>query len=270
MKSHPAEFYHAAIHSVYPNAYNIRQPYVLGRISPVFICDTMSGPVVCKFNDRDVINRNYHMSALLNLADIPVPQTLPHSFCGAHFESYDYCPDKTLYERILSGASDAQIFQVYQQAFEIQKNIMQINPRDIDLKWGKYAHETFAINQRAVLPPVLARIYGVIYKALSYGGQMRLQHNDLWKKNILVDENFNLTRLIDLDMIAVSNVNFSAMQMLCRYPLNNYDEIIQCYEDTLATKLNKPAIYSGMRAYNMLQIVTKAFYRGRNFISVRR
>ncbi len=270
MQKHSDEFYCAAIHSVYPNAYNIRQPYVLGRISPVFICDTISGPVVCKFNDSNIINRNYYISELLNLVDVPVPQTMPHSFCGAHFESYNYCPDKTLYEHIRSGLSDTQIFRIYQQVFEIQKNIMQINPRDIKLDWGKFAHETFLVNQRAVLPPVLAEIYGVIYKTLSCGGQMFLQHNDLWKKNMLVDNNFNLTRLVDLDMIAVSNVNFSATQMLCRYPLNNYDELIECYEDTLAVKLNKPAIYSGMRAFNMLHVLTNACYRGRNSVSARR
>ena len=86
MQKHSEDFYVAAIKSIYPLSWNIRRPVVSGYVAEVFFADTPNGTVVCKFNDKDIIQRNYQISQLAQLNNIPVPYTNKHAYLDVNFE----------------------------------------------------------------------------------------------------------------------------------------------------------------------------------------
>lgn len=268
MQLHSEDFYKAAIKSAFPNSWAIRHPNIAGGVSPVFLVNTPDGTQVCKFSEYALNFHNRTTSEILTLADVPVPLTTVHAYFNAWFESYAYCHDKTLHEHITYGATDAQIFRAYQQAIDIQKKITQIEPIKFNPKFCKYASDVFVTTQKMRLNSVLANTYGIVHKLFSQSGKMRLMHNDLQAKNILVDEKMNVTRLIDLDSVALCNESFSVLTMLRVYPLKNYSELMDYYEDTMERKLNRRTIMAGLHILNAIRApqlkLNQMLWRGYN------
>ena len=125
MKKHSEDFYKAAIKTTLKNTWDIRYPEVQGSVYPVFLADTPNGTTVCRFNDADIVFKNHKVSNLLRIYDIPAPQTRVRAYMDTWFETYDYCPDKTLYEYINAGASRKQIFGAYKQTIDLQNQILE-------------------------------------------------------------------------------------------------------------------------------------------------
>ncbi len=253
MKLHSDAFYHSAIKNAFPNSWNLRTPHVPGGVSPVFMCDTPCGTYVCRFSDYDIVFRNHRASNLLALHDIPTPRTTIHAYLDSWFESYEYCPSPTFFERAEKSMSDAEIFDIYKQATDIQRQISDIPPADFKPERGKYMHEIFTTTQKMRVHPILAHTYGFVHRMFSNNGTMRIFHNDLNSKNILVDDNLCVSRLIDLDAIALCNESFSVLMTLRTYPLNNYDEYMDYYEDTMQRRINRRAIMGGLRFLNAIR-----------------
>ncbi len=261
MQKYPQTFYIDAIRSVYPQAKNIRQPDVIGRVGTVLLAETDEGTTVCKFNDMNIIQHNYKISQLLRQLDVSVPKIKTHMFCDAFFETYKYCPDKTLHEFIQQGISKKQIFDIYKQTMYAQKEISEIPHKKLDLGWGKYAYEIFTYNKMQIAPKITTKIKGCLYRMFSTKGQQVLSHNDIQPKNLLVNNDMQLTALIDLDSVALCNENFSVLQTLYAYPSDNYVEYIECYQDITKHKLNQRAILTGLGILQQLRKCKHAIQR---------
>lgn len=253
MPPHSKEFYHAAIKNAFSDAWDVRKPIVPGGVSPVFLCDTPSGTKVCRFSEYEIVFRNRHVSDILNLYNIPAPHARVHTYLDTWFELYNYCPAPTLFEHIKAGMTDAEIFDIYKQATNIQRQISDISPAHFKSSKYKYMHEIFVATQKMRVHPLLAQAYGAIHKLFSYTDEMRLLHNDLNSKNILVDNNKKIACLIDLDAVALCNESFSVMMTLRTYPLGNNLEYMEYYEDTMGRKINRSAIINGLKILNAIR-----------------
>lgn len=253
MKPHSDAFYTAAIKNAFPDAWDVRTPAVPGGVSPVFLCDTQSGIKVCRFSDYNMILRNHYVGNLLNLYNIPVPNTRVHAYLDTRFESYDYCPASTLYEQIQGGMPANKIFDVYKQATDIQRKIADIAPAHFHPPYHGHMYDVFAITQKMRVSPMLAYMYGCTHRLFSGRGEIRVLHNDIYDKNMLVDDAGKLVRMIDLDSIALCNESFSVMMTLRVYPLENHCEYIEYYEDTMQRKINRKAIMTGLKLLNAIR-----------------
>lgn len=250
MNKYNKQNYIDAIQSVYPESWFIRQPEITGSVGTVYLAETPEGTIVCKFNNKKQITRNQSISQLLRTHNLPLPQTQEHIFSDLFFESYKYDPGKTLYERMQNDMTPAQIFDAYKQSMVIQSKISCIDPRTADTNWKEYAYETFAHRKTIENIHVNFAIFDKIYKFLSTHSNLKLLHNDIQPKNIILDDDLKLSSIIDLDTVALCNENFSVLRALRNYPLNNYSEYMDCYEDTVKRKLNRNAIMQGL---NMVQ-----------------
>ena len=268
MSSYSDDFYRAAITTAYPDAVNVRKPVVSGGVSPVFLCDTKTNTVVCRFSKPEIIFHNNDVSNLLKTYSVPVPTTSVHSFLDVWFESYSYCPSATLHERIAAGMPNKDIFDVYKQAIEVQHKISGISTSLFCPPYGKYMSDMFIATQKMRVSAPLARLYGSIHRLFSDCGEMRLLHNDLYSKNMLVNDAGKLDCLIDLDAVALCNESFSVLLALRMYPLDNYNEYMDYYEHTTCRKLNRAAIEKGLKILNAIRgpqlMLNKMFWRGYN------
>ena len=254
MQHHTPDFYHAAIKVTFPNSWNIRKPEVCGAHSPVFLVDTPDGTQVCKFNDPNIVMHNRTVSNLMQMYDIPTPQTKVHAYMDSWFETYPYCPDKTLHEYIVNAQiTSDHIFDAYKQAIDIQRKISQIPPIEFRPQSGRYFADIFKTCMRWNMKRIMADAYALAAKHMSQYGEAKLLHNDIHAKNILIDDKFNVTRIIDLDAIAVCNDDFSVLQTFRSYPLNNYGEYMDYYEDTMGRKLNRTVIMSTLKFLRMVR-----------------
>ncbi len=255
MKLHSDEFYHAAIKNTFPDSWGVRKPDIPGTVSPVFLCDTLSGTHVCRFSEPELVFHNKVVSDLLTIYEIPVPQTQIHAYLDSWFETYEWCPAPTLYEWIQAGMSDRAIFKTYQHAINTQNKISQIPIDEFKPRTHRYASEVFVTTQKMRVQPALANVYGFVHKAFADRGQMRLLHNDLYEKNILVNCDKKLAGLIDLDSVSLCNESFSVLLTLQEYPLDNYSEFMDYYEDTTGRAIKRRAIMHGLK---LLQKIRKA------------
>lgn len=246
-------FYTDAILTTFPYAWNIRTPIIPGGVCPVFLCDTPNGTIVCRFSNYNIACRNKTLGDLLHIFNIPTPRTSVHLFGGRWFESYAYCPEPTLCERMYRGMGDKKIFDLYKQIITTQKQISDIPVSLFKPIACREMHQVFAENQRMRVHPMLASAYGAVHKMFSNHETQRLFHNDLGANNILVDDSGNLEKLIDLDAIAVCNESFSVMMMLRVYPLKNHLEVMDFYEDTMRRNINRNAIITGLKILNAIR-----------------
>lgn len=253
MNPHSTEFYYSAIKNAFPGAWDIRAPRIPGTVCPVFFCDTPSGAKVCRFSEQKIISRNRHVSDLLTMRNVPVPHSYVHVYIDTWFESYEYCPAPTFFECIKSGMTDTQIFDIYKQATNIQRQISDISPTCFKPDNYKHMYEVFAATQKMRVHPTLAQAYGAVHKLFSYTDNMRLLHNDLNSKNILVDSSNQIVRLLDMDSVALCNESFSVMMTLLTYPLDNNLEYMEYYEDTMGRKINRSAIINGLKILNAIR-----------------
>lgn len=254
------EFYVNIILRQYPDCLYIRQPDITGQVGKVFFVVLPTDTIVCKFNDQEIIQRNYQISQILKNRIASIPVTKTHEFSNVYFETYKYCPGKTLFEYIQQGMSADKIFDIYQQAIFVQKEISKINPKELNFKNCKYAHETFAYNVKTRTSNIVTTTKSFIYKVLSNNNQQLLLHNDIQPRNILINGDMQLTGLIDLDSIALCNESFSVLRTLDAYPLKNYTEYIDFYEDTMQRKVNRRAILYGMNLLNQIRSCKQAIF----------
>lgn len=240
MLPHSQEFYHAAIKVAYPDACDIRHPALTGMTAPVFLADVNTTTRVFKFNFAPLVFKNKIASNLLQEYDIPVPCTKIHAYLDTWFESYEYCPLKTLQEHINAGIDDKTIFNAYTKTIEIQNKIANISPREFVTHKLRYYHDILGLFAKRRPFPI--NLYQKSLNAMSRMGKMKILHNDIHPGNILYSPDNNTVRLIDLDAVALCNENFTMMTTLQRYPLNDIDALMGAYRKICGRRLDDNAI----------------------------
>ena len=128
----------------------------------------------------------------------------------------------------------------------------------------KYLQQT----KKMRVHPMLARTYRAVHRLFSDGGDIRVLHNDLYDKNILVNAQAKVERIIDLDAVALCNESFSVMMTLRTYPLTNNLEYMEYYEDTMGRKINRSAITKGLQILDAIRkpqvALNRLLWRGYN------
>ncbi len=253
MTRRSTDFYHAAIKSCHPYAFDIRQPIVAGVVGDVFLADVAPGKTyVYKFNDKPIVQRNYELCETLALIGAPVPRTTVHSYLQTSFEVYPYCTDKTLCEHMRTGMNDNHIFEIYCDVIRAQQKISQINKNEINLGQMASFYQVVNKNIRRASGSSLTHAYMAMLGVMSRVGPQFLLHNDIHMKNILITDEYKFSKMIDMDAISFCNEDFSVMQMLRAYPLDNVSELMDFYEDTMQRKLHRNLILNTVRVLSVI------------------
>lgn len=241
------DFYYAAIKSVDADAYDIRQPAICGKTAKIFFADVCDKIKVYRFTDNFFIRRNNKISQLLALCDIPAPRVQTCCYMRTWFETYDYHPDKTMYEHNLeSPLSDQEKFTIYQELMKIEYAISKISMSDIGNMPYKFYSQIYHVKYKeASTAPVAAARSAAIY-AISRMGKMHLFHNDPTPGNILLSPDRHVSCLIDLDGMCVSNTYFALIKMLQYCPDYMWSDLLRYYETISRQKLPNTMIISTM------------------------
>ncbi len=270
MYRQPDSFYHDAICNIFPDAHHIRRPDVPGMVSPVFLVDTQQTTRVCKFNEPAVLARNAWVARILNDHDVPAPRTSVHGQDNVWFESYSYCPDKTLYEHITLSNPDVCTFNAFQNILSLEHKISQIDVNEFRPSRYRYFYEVHRSNMKNLFSSSLASFYSTFTYLLSQYGTLRLFHNDLHAKNVLTPNGNNISRILDLDAVALGNENFCLTTLLRQYPgpESDYKHLLNFYEELVRRKVNRRVILGTLKILvkirqQRIRLLDRRFMRGK-------
>ncbi len=255
MQHHSTDFYHAAIKSVDACACDIRKPKLMGKIAQVFFADVGPDTYVYRFTDEYFIRRNYKISRLLALCDVPAPRTTVQCYMKTLFEKYKYCPGPTLQEAITTGISDEDIITVYKDVLRAQHQISKIDMNELTGIPNKYYSNIYLKRTLTELPPIVSHASIAAMFVFSRTGKMHLFHNDLNPGNILVSDDNRVSYLLDLDGINVCNTPFSLIRLIQSCPVLQYRELLEFYEELTKQKLPKVQILAML---NLLRTASTA------------
>ncbi len=245
-----------AIRAVCPSASNIRTPNVTGVISPVYIADTDEGTDVFKFNKADMATRNAMISIVLGRFDIPMPRIRVHRHMNMHIERYPFCADQTLFEYMQTNPSMDALTKIYKQLFELQYRISGISREWLCYKKSSFPSVFLETSSQRVAYP-LALTYAGLVALMSKPGVQQIFHNDINTKNVLIDANGNVSRLLDMDGISLSSETFSTFMTLRHAPVAKYDELFDYYESMLGHSINRRVVLSYLTAANTTRLARK-------------
>ncbi len=249
---HTDEFYHDAIKRALPCVQEICTPTVNGTASPVFLAKCPKETMVCKFNDYNIVMHNRKIRELLIDRDINISPACAHAFGDAWFESYKYCPDKTLYEHVNEGFTDKQIINAYQQVVNIQNILSQIPKQYLATIRPLHYAEVFRATHKHKMHEPFVSVYSGIINATSRAGTTHLLHCDLNPRNILTDDKGNVTSLLDLDAVVLATDEFALIQMLRNSDIRDVHKMIEYYEYTTDRPLNRGLIISALKTLDAL------------------
>ena len=241
-------FYISAIKTAINGAHDIRTPSVKGGVCRVYFADTEFGPTVFRFSSKELTEHNTNIGKLLHQKGISAPLSNVHTYSDLWFETYRYNPDETLFETINTGIDKQQIKNIYNQLINIQIKMSEIPLTIVPLtKLSKYP-DLFQAMSRFTLPPLLSSVYTNIIKTVLLPGKKRLVHNDLNPKNVLITPDKNVSGILDLDSVGISNENFAMMMLMRYYPfVADYGELLDYYEDNAKRNLHRHAILMGLK-----------------------
>lgn len=193
--------------------------------------------------------RNAWVARILNDHDIPAPRTSIHGQGNVWFESYSYCPDKTLYEHIALSNSDVCVFTAFQNLLSLEHKMSQIDVNEFRPAHYRHFYEMHKANMKNLFNPSLATFYSTFTYLLSQYGTLRLFHNDLHAKNVLISNDNNISHILDLDAVALSNENFCLTMLLRHYPgpKSDYKHLLNFYEELVRRKVNRRVILGTLK-----------------------
>lgn len=244
-------FYHNAIRNVFPDATDIRLPDVCGCVSPVFFCNASNKALVCKFNNPNILMRNALVSQVLNNHDIPAPRTAVHNHGTAWFESYDYCADRTLFEHVNANMSYADTIAAFENMLRLEHKMSMIDVHEFNPARYRYFYEVDRSNHRMVYHSSLALFYSSIVYLLGQYGKKRLYHNDMHSKNVLINGRSDISRVLDLDAVALGNETYCLTMLLRHYegPESDYTHLLNFYEELTGHTTNRRTILNTLKLF---------------------
>ena len=181
------------IKHVFKDVQSITVPAVSGFVHNVYIVKSADKKYICRFSDKTTAEHNFRISKLLLSYNINVPDISINKFGDMYYEVYPFIKGKTLHERILEGMSDEAKDKVYEQLFNLSYRIAAV----------QYEPNSIPRNNN-----MLAKIVTKIFDKLNAHEPKVLTHTDLNAKNIILDEEDNISALLDLD--SITDRSFSA------------------------------------------------------------
>ena len=178
------------IKQIYPDVISVVKPLTLGLVHDVYIAECENSKHVCRFSKEIVAKHNLQISNILKEYNINAPRITIHD-CGEYYcETYPFIPGKTMHERLLEGLTGDKLDNVYKQIFDIS-----------------YKMENIPYNNISKTPiPFVSKCIRSIISVLNPSKQ-KLCHSDLHAKNIILDENDNVSAILDLDAISLEQIS---------------------------------------------------------------
>lgn len=245
-------FYLSAIRSALPDITDLRCPNVPGTLNTTFVASTPRGEFVCKFNHRDMANKNAKFSRLMARAGVAVPQSTVHKYNGCWFEVYPMIPGKTLFECIENNEKNLNVMDVYEDVVKQFVKMTSVPVALIDDVKFKNIHQVTYRNVADMTNPIVAPVFAGIVRAMNVGrGHTGLYHCGITPKNIIVSDTNKFAGLVDLDDIAVAKRDYAFGVMATQYANLGYraNDLIDMYEqitfpnhDANVSVLNNKAI----------------------------
>lgn len=203
-------FCYKAIRNTTNNIRRVDRPFIAGTNSQVLIVETLDGnKTVFRFNDRCVAHRNHDVSQVLANHDVNVPQIKLHLYGGQYFETYPYIAGLTLQEYLDMGLTHQQIQDNFASIALQMKKIADIPVQNFQNIENKCCA---SVAQSNIITKTRSRILGQFVKygtqILNHGPQS-VCHCDLTPRNIVLDDNMNLSAILDLNAVSIANINFS-------------------------------------------------------------
>lgn len=248
------EFYTSAITAKYPNAQNLRTPTICGTKQNVIFADINNKTHVFKFGNPAIIKKNAAISKTYLDFGIPVPRITMEQHQDLFFEEYEVLAGKTLFEAINEGMPEDKIKHIYR---EILKNIAKMQlilPYALRNQQNNSIHLVAREHVTNVNNAVLGNICMALIYIVNLGKQQdtAVLHSDITPKNVVVSSDGHLVGFLDLDSVAVANINYTFGAMASKYQQMGFDisELCDYFEKISNTKLNRKRIFAIATANN--------------------
>lgn len=203
------------IKQIYPDTISVTKPVTAGLAHDVYITETKNNKYICRFSTKTVAMHNLQISNLLTSNNIPVPKITVHEFKDYCCETYPFISGKTLHECILEGLSTDKLDNVYKQLFDMSYKISNIPCNNI-------------------LPASTTLASNVLRKLIAFvnPSEQKLCHIDLHAKNILLNEQYDICAILDLDAFIQENIFVSYFIMMrdaktYGYNINRLNDIFE-------------------------------------------
>ena len=212
------------INQLYPGNTNLSRPVSKGLIHDIYIVEVeYKNKFVCRFSSPKTAKHNLYVSNLLNSNGIRVPDVSLHEFDQEYCETYPFINGNTLFERLKQGISEEKLDDIYRQLFDVSYTLSKI-PYDFD---------------GDLYVPVTAKIAKKFFKVFNVS-PVALCHTDLNAKNIILDDQDNVSALLDLDAVYPESMAFTLINLAREAHRFGYDikkMAPLCYKNSIKPKI---------------------------------
>ncbi len=236
----------SVIRDIIPYTNNISRPKISGSLRNVFIAKSIDGTFVCKFNHRDMAVKNSVISESMEKHGISAPKIRVYNHNHYWIEVYPIIPGKTLYEHIGNGLKNEAIQYLYHDIVDLFVKMNDIDVNILDKFPHKYTHQVAKTNISDVNNPVLGAVFSGAVQLMNRGApeDVGIYHCGITPKNVILDENGKFAALLDLDEVAIADINYAFAMMAGKYQKigNNPMDLVDYYECRTGRKLNHKKI----------------------------
>ena len=224
------------IHSIIPHAYNIKRPTLQGSLRSVFIAKSIDGHFVCKFNHKDLAQKNEIISKTMLSNGINVPAIKIYDDGGFFIEVYRFIPGKTLYEHIGNGLSSEKIQYVYHDIVDAFIKMGSLPTKALDGLKCSRTDQVAKTNITDTNNHIIATICSKAIKAVNNGDHTQKGT----PKNVILNDTGQFKAILDLDEAAIADKNYAFGMMVAKYQQlgQNINDLIDYYELKSGKKLN--------------------------------
>lgn len=247
-----------SITDMIPDAmHNLRIPAVRGSLNSVIIAKSGSdnSEFVYKHNHPKMAVKNAIVAQMLNARGITAPKITVCTY-GTHcFEKYPIISGKTLYEHINSGMPNNKIRTVYHELVKTLAKMSGINFHPLVNMQYTYTYQVARANVSDVNNQLMGTLYSGAVRLMNTGNisNRGLYHCGITPKNVIIDDDWHIAGLVDMDEVAISDQHYAFAMMAAKYQQMgfNISELMDLYEQTTARKLNRARINAMCNITNM-------------------
>lgn len=237
----------SAIFSTQLHIDGIYSPVIQGAMKNVFVAKTVDdGDYVFKLNHKDLAIKNAKVSEIYNKYNIRVPEIELIFHKKLCFEKYKMVSGKTLFEEYHKGLTKEQIQAVYAEILEQFAKMSELAPADLrDMKYSTIDQVAYR-DIKDSNSTMTAKAFAAAIKFANRGKSedKALFHCGIAPKNIILNDKGNFNSFVDIDKIAMSDINYAFAIMAAKYKQLGFDtnELIDTYELFMGQKLDHKKI----------------------------
>ena len=249
------ENFRCAILDKYPNAQNFRIPDVCGTKKNIVFADIGNKTRVFKFGNQGIIGKNEFVSMVYRMNKIPVPNISACQYGDIFFEEYEMLPGKTLFEAIRDGMPADKIKCIYCEILESMVKISKISPSILGNHPYRHVHTVAREHVTNVNNATLGNIcMALVYMAnIGAKNDKAIIHYDITPKNTIVSNSGHLVGFVDLDSVAIGDINFMFGAMAAKYTQLGFDinELFDYLKKISTKKINRARVHTMANANNL-------------------